>query len=183
MELNREIPNWRPKACDNIHYDIDTLPTVSIIVPFHNEARSTLLRTMHSILLRSPDKLLKEIIMVDDASTFDWLKDPLTDYVAHFPKVTVLRLGDTPRVDPSKTCRGTDHAKGETLFFMDSHSEVNTGWLEPILQKIKENRTNVIIPTMDIINWEKFSYLRAFDNWHGSFNWVMDYTWKRNTTP
>ena len=45
------------------------LPTASIIVCFHNEAQSVLLRTFHSILNRTPPDLLIDIIAIDDAST------------------------------------------------------------------------------------------------------------------
>ncbi|MPC91293.1 Polypeptide N-acetylgalactosaminyltransferase 1 [Portunus trituberculatus] len=47
------------------------LPTAAVVVPFHNEHWTTLLRTAVSAYNRSPKHLLKEIILVDDASTKD----------------------------------------------------------------------------------------------------------------
>lgn len=54
-------------SCKKKHY-ANKLPTTSIVIVFHNEAWTTLLRTVWSVINRSPRNLLKEIILVDDAS-------------------------------------------------------------------------------------------------------------------
>ena len=42
------------------------MPTISLIVTYKNEPRSTLLRTIVSVFERTDSHLLKEIILVDD---------------------------------------------------------------------------------------------------------------------
>ena len=49
-----------------------------------------LLRSVHSILNRSPDSLLHEVVMVDDASDMNHLKEDLETYMAQYPKVLYL---------------------------------------------------------------------------------------------
>lgn len=59
---------------------------------------------------------------------------------------------------------------------MDSHVEVNIGWIEPLLDKIKEKSSNVVMPIIDIINADTFSY-SASPLVRGGFNWGLHFKW------
>lgn len=48
-----------------------------MVICFFNEALSALLRTVHSVLDRTPPVLLHEIILVDDYSELGNPEDPL----------------------------------------------------------------------------------------------------------
>jgi hypothetical protein len=69
ISIHRSLADIRDPACKAVKW-YDPLPTVSVIVIFHNEAWSVLLRTAHSVIDRSDPKLLKEVILVDDFSDF-----------------------------------------------------------------------------------------------------------------
>lgn len=53
ISVRRSLPDPRTKYCKDVEQDYNKdLPETSVIVTFHNEAWSTLLRTVHSILDR-----------------------------------------------------------------------------------------------------------------------------------
>lgn len=63
-----------------------------MIIVFHNEAWSTLIRTIWSVYTKSPRALLKEIILVDDKSDKEDLGVKLEKYVRTMPvKIQLLR--------------------------------------------------------------------------------------------
>ncbi|KAL4679145.1 hypothetical protein H8959_008795, partial [Pygathrix nigripes] len=67
IALERSLPDIRHANCKHKMY-LERLPNTSIIIPFHNEGWTSLLRTIHSIINRTPESLIAEIILVDDFS-------------------------------------------------------------------------------------------------------------------
>ena len=113
------------------------LPHVSVIVIFHNEHLSILLRTVHGIFNRSPPELLDEIIMVNDASVKDELQEPLQKYVStHFNgKIKIVNLKERKGLIVARM-EGAKVATSEVLVFLDSHMEVNANWLPPLIGEL-----------------------------------------------
>ncbi|XP_059169602.1 putative polypeptide N-acetylgalactosaminyltransferase 10 [Physella acuta] len=132
IPLNRLLPDTRNKGCDSLQYDTTKLGQASVIVPFHDEWPSLLLRTVYSIINRSPRENIREIILVDDASTLSELKDNLDTYVKeNFPAglVHIVRIRERAGLIRARM-RGSQLASGDVLIFFDSHMEVNINCLD-----------------------------------------------------
>lgn len=68
MSVHRRLPDVRDDWCKQPGRFLKELPDTSIVIVFYNEAWSVLVRTVHSILNRSPPNLVREIVLVDDYS-------------------------------------------------------------------------------------------------------------------
>ncbi|KAL0128274.1 hypothetical protein PUN28_003499 [Cardiocondyla obscurior] len=177
IPLNRSLPDYRKKQCISRYANLGILPKTSIIIVFHNEAWSTLLRTVHSVINRSRRELLEEIILVDDNSEREFLKNPLDDYVKRLNVPTkVLRSNERIGLIKARIL-GANDAKGEVLTFLDAHCECTVGWLEPLLEVVGKNATRIVAPVIDIINDNTFSYTKSFELHWGAFNWDLHFRW------
>ncbi|XP_061596568.1 polypeptide N-acetylgalactosaminyltransferase 10-like [Cololabis saira] len=174
ISLNRSIPDIRHTNCKNKLY-AEKLPNTSIIIPFHNEGWSSLLRTVHSVLNRSPPELIAEIILVDDYSDKEHLKVALEEYMVRLPKVRILRTKKREGLIRTRLL-GANAAKGEVITFLDSHCEANVNWLPPLLDRIAQNRKTIVCPMIDVIDHDNFGYeTQAGDAMRGAFDWEMYY--------
>ncbi|XP_075458266.1 polypeptide N-acetylgalactosaminyltransferase 10 [Ascaphus truei] len=174
ISLNRSLPDIRHTNCKSKLY-LEKLPNTSVIIPFHNEGWSSLLRTVHSVLNRSPAELIAEIVLVDDFSDKDHLKKRLQDYMVNFPKVRIVRTKKREGLIRTRML-GASVAIGEVITFLDSHCEANVNWLPPLLDRIAQNRKTIACPMIDVIDHDHFGYeTQAGDAMRGAFDWEMYY--------
>ena len=68
--LLRALPDTRHKQCNGLVYS-NSLPSASVIICYYHEDLGVLLRTIHSVLERTPQNLLKEILIINDQSDID----------------------------------------------------------------------------------------------------------------
>jgi polypeptide N-acetylgalactosaminyltransferase len=92
------------------------------------------MRTLHSVINRSPRELLDEIILVNDASTKEKLHETMANYIdENFGgKVKLVKLEQRVGLIVARM-EGAKRATAEVLVFLDSHIEVNVNWLPPLL--------------------------------------------------
>ncbi|NWZ06970.1 GLT15 acetylgalactosaminyltransferase, partial [Agelaius phoeniceus] len=176
IALRRDLPEVRHPLCLQQKYD-SSLPTASVIICFHDEAWSTLLRTVHSIMDTAPKALLKDIILVDDLSQQGPLKSALSEYISKLDGVKLIRSNKRLGVIRGRML-GAARATGDVLIFMDSHCECQKGWLEPLLARLSSSRNSVISPVIDVIDWKTFQYYHSVGLHRGVFDWKLDFHWE-----
>lgn len=178
ISLHRSLPDLRDEWCKAKDRHLPSLPTTSVIVCFHNEAWSVLLRSVHSILNRSPDAQLVEIVLVDDASTMEHLGEDLDNYMAQYPKVKIVRIKERAGLIRARlTGAAKANKKSTVLTFLDSHIECTPGWMEPLLDRIARNSSNVVCPVIDVLDTETLEYQGNGYFAVGGFDWNLQFNW------
>lgn len=204
IPMDRVVPDIRHSECKYWHYP-EQLPTTSVVIVFHNEGLTTLMRTVHSVLLRSARKLIREVILLDDCSDKANLKGDLENYILeHFGN---FKKGDLPTYPKDKAnagetlyeksgkvrlirnverqglirsrSRGAQSATGDVIVFLDAHCEVNQDWLPPLLAPIANNRKTLTVPIIDGIDSVNFEYRPVYsknnEHFRGIWEWGMLY--------
>ncbi|XP_061383662.1 putative polypeptide N-acetylgalactosaminyltransferase 9 isoform X3 [Danaus plexippus] len=178
ISIRRTLPDPRDEWCKQPGRYLEDLPQTSVVICFHNEAWSVLLRTVHSVIDRSPAHLIKEIILVDDFSDMPHLMQQLDDYMSSLPKVRIVRATQREGLIRARLL-GAKYVTAPVLTYLDSHCECTEGWLEPLLDRIARNKTNVVCPVIDVIddNTLEYHYRDSTSVNVGGFDWNLQFNW------
>ncbi|XP_032874205.1 N-acetylgalactosaminyltransferase 7 isoform X1 [Amblyraja radiata] len=152
ISLDRSINDLRHEECKYWQYD-ERLLTSSIIIVFHNEGWSTLMRTVHSVIKRTPKKYLAEIVLIDDYSNKEHLKERLEEYLKQWNGlVKVFRNERREGLIQARSIGAHKAALGQVLIYLDAHCEVGPNWYAPLIAPITADRTSCTVPLIDAIN-------------------------------
>jgi len=178
ISLERAIPDTRQSECKHWNYPKDMGLKASIVLVFHNEGFSTLMRNVHTIIKRSPPQMLEEIVLVDDFSDKEDLKEKLENYITRFDgKVRLIRNSQREGLIRTRTI-GAQESRGDVVVFLDAHCEVNRNWLPPLLAPIYLDRTTMTVPIIDGVDHTTFEYRPVYSPgtlFRGIFEWGMYY--------
>eukprot|EP00750_Incisomonas_marina_P023818 INCI5058.19.p1 GENE.INCI5058.19~~INCI5058.19.p1 ORF type:complete len:810 (+),score=125.08 INCI5058.19:172-2601(+) len=178
-------PNTRSRQCgvstsDGKHGLV--LEPTSVIICFVNEEWFALWRTINSVIDLSPPELLREIVLVDDGSDATDMHEPLERAIAAHPAYHLLKLYRTGGRTGLIRARlfGAERAEASILTFLDSHIEVNEGWLEPLLARVSEDATRVVAPVITVINQDTLANQAATSITnvaYGVLDWNLIFHW------
>ncbi|CDJ37081.1 UDP-N-acetyl-D-galactosamine:polypeptide N-acetylgalactosaminyltransferase T3, putative [Eimeria tenella] len=180
LPLDRPVPESRAAACAAVQYDLESLPAASVLIVFHNEALSTLLRSVHSVLNRTPPQLLQEVLLVDDGSTAADVaaealggNGKLQQHLLLLPrKVQLLRSPQREGIVGARL-RAIRAAAAAHFVVLDSHVEVQRQWLEPLLLRLQRSSSSLVMPQVDGIDAETFEHVTGGIGCQLGFLWQL----------
>ncbi|TNN85070.1 putative polypeptide N-acetylgalactosaminyltransferase 8 [Liparis tanakae] len=176
LPIDRPLPDTRDKRCLKKIYPKD-LPSVGVVLIYLNEALSVVKRAIRSLIDRTPKNLLKEIILVDDNSSHDDLKEDLDAYVKMIekqnPNILITRVRHSEqRGLAAARVSGWRAATADVVAILDVHIEVHEMWAEPLLTQIKGDRTVVTSPVFDKVNFDDLTVTEYRPASH-AFDWAL----------
>lgn len=175
LPLDRNVTDPRSKACRALQFTKEELLPISVIIVFYNEPFSTLFRSVHSVLNRTPPDLLGEIILVDDGSNLDWIRaggtGQIEAYIKLLPKTRLVR-SPTRKGIVSARMIGIRASRAPIFVILDSHVEVSPGWGESISSRIAQDKRRIVMPQIGGINPETFEFSA------GGIGCTLGFLWK-----
>ena len=167
------ITDVRPTPCRDKRYD-DVQPAVSVIIDFFDYQFFDMKTTLGSVLAHTPAQLIREIIIIDDGSTLDYIIKEADLYVTKLPNARMLRNGGREGVTRARL-KGAASATAPVLVFLDTTVVCARGWLEPLLQLIAAEKSVIAVPHYDSINDPvSYDYKSTANSLVTTFSWRLN---------
>ena len=144
-------PRQRVKLPENMRDK--SILTMSVVLPCGFE-HDYFIRTAESVFYETPAEVLKEIVIVDDASQPPLIESWAEDEAAKFG-VKYVRLNEAAGLIGAKQA-GAEAATGDIIVFFDCHVKPDVDYWVPYVKEISENYKRAVIPVITVLN---------VDNW------------------
>lgn len=108
--------------------------------------------------------------MVNRASTLPWIEDELETELKSYPIVRLIKAG---RGIFAARMLAAREASGSALIFFPSVTELNDGWLEPLLDRLKRHPKVIAAPVLDAIEPGTFEW-RTGLSMSSTFDWALN---------
>ncbi|ESO01486.1 hypothetical protein HELRODRAFT_174433 [Helobdella robusta] len=177
-------PDSRPLLCTQLVYKNVIVNNhgndkqgVSLILVYSDYQFYELKKTLSSLLVSDCIFLIGEIIVVDDASTLDHIKQEAARYFANIPPVKFMTTSGNEPLGLSRARNlAAKEAKFEILVFVDVTVVVGLGWLEPLIDPIVNGNVECfVVPHIDIISDPVgMNHRRLPDNTTYTITWSLN---------
>ncbi|XP_034031419.1 probable polypeptide N-acetylgalactosaminyltransferase 8 [Thalassophryne amazonica] len=175
LPLDRKLSDTRETRCLHTDYPKD-LPSISVVLIYLNEALSIIKRAIRSIIDHTPKHLLREIILGGRPQHNDDLGQPLQAYIDQIHKEMpgiIKKVKHKQQMGLSQSRNsGWEHATADVVAILDAHIEAKVGWAEPLLARIKADRTVVVSPVFDKVHFDDLHVEKYVAAAHG-FDWPL----------
>mmetsp|Transcript_51623 Transcript_51623/g.109692 ORF Transcript_51623/g.109692 Transcript_51623/m.109692 type:complete len:394 (-) Transcript_51623:60-1241(-) len=154
----------RAKQCINRSYNTSAMPQ-SLELAMH---------TVGSLIGNTPPELLQEILLIDDGNEKDWTYESTLTKL--HPKVKYHRNNQRQGLIKAKKT-GADLTDAPVIVFLEPHCLANRQWLEPLLERLMQDKKRVVIPVIDILpekDPSKYVYVAGM---YGGFKWNLEFNW------
>ena len=177
--IRDNIPDMSPPLCKNLTYPASK-SKVSVVICYHNELLSLVLRSVYSVILSIPPHNFHEMILIDDGSDpkqfFD-LEDIKSIIDSFTVTVRYFRFAENKGFIYSRRY-GCQFATGDAILVLDSHVEVKPGFIEPLLAITDKSYNSIASPIIQF--WENFNSSKIWAPFYVDFlafdphlNWIF----------
>ncbi|CAK9012791.1 unnamed protein product [Durusdinium trenchii] len=153
-----------------------TLGTISVVLPCLNEPYAE--KTVLKFCDRTPQEVLEEIIVVDDAST-----PPMAEKLQSVPsrcKMKILRHQESLGLMIAKQTGG-DAASGTYIGFYDCHVAPAVNWYKETMDLLAAKERRLVVPMiadLDLDTWDEKVHgpltAKCYINFNADFWWYDD---------